>query len=74
MGHSVSGRKSVDILLSVPEDLKERMVNTITWTQPHTGISQQQKFIPKAITDLCDRFEREFNAGQAFEPRAVRDS
>lgn len=57
---------SKDILLSLPEDAKERMVNTITWTQPHTGIGQQQKFIRKAISDLCDRLERDFNSGQPF--------
>ena len=32
---------SRDILLALPEDLKERMVNTMTWAQPHTGIGQQ---------------------------------
>lgn len=57
---------SKDILLSLPEDAKERMVNTITWTQPHTGIGQQQKFIRKAISDLCDRLERDFNNGEPF--------
>lgn len=44
------------------------MVNTITWTRPYTGIGQQQKFIRKAITDLCERLEEEFNSGKAFEP------
>lgn len=62
------GRKSADILLSLPVELKERMVNTITWTRPYTGIGQQQKFIRKAITDLCERLEEEFNSGKAFEP------
>ena len=52
VGRSVPGRKAVDILLSVPEELKERMVNTIAWTQPHTGINTQQKFIRKTIADL----------------------
>ena len=66
-----SDRISADILLSLPVELKERMVNTITWTRPYTGISHQQKCIRKAITDLCDRFEEEFNAGEAFEPGAV---
>lgn len=64
---------SADILLSIPEELKERMVNTITWSQPHTGIAHQQKFIRKAITDLCERYERDFNRGDAFPPRAVLD-
>ncbi len=62
---------SKDILLSLPEDLKERMVNTITWTQPHTGIGQQQKFIRKAILDLCERLEQDFNQGDPFAPRVV---
>jgi hypothetical protein len=62
---------SKDILLSLPEDLKERMVNTITWTQPHTGIGQQQKFIRKAIGDLCDRLERQYNNGNPFPPPAM---
>ena len=62
---------SKDILLSLPEDLKERMVNTITWTQPHTGIGQQQKFIRKAIGDLCDRLERQYNNGNPFSPPAA---
>ena len=64
---------SKDILLSLPEDLKERMVNTITWTLPHTGIGQQQKFIRRAISDLCDRLERQFNNGEPFEPQTVPD-
>jgi hypothetical protein len=68
------GRRSVDILLSVPEELKERMVNTIAWTQPHTGISTQQKFIRRAISDLCLTLEHDFNGGSAFDPRVVLDT
>lgn len=64
---------SKDILLSVPEDLKQRMVNTITWTQPHTGIGQQQKFIRKAINELCDRLETAFNSGKPFPEPAIPD-
>lgn len=64
---------SKDILLSLPEDAKERMVNTITWTLPHTGIGQQQKFIRKAINELCDRLERDFNNGQPFPAPAIPD-
>ncbi len=64
---------SKDILLSVPEDLKQRMVNTITWTQPHTGIGQQQKFIRKAINELCDRLETAFNSGNPFPEPAIPD-
>ena len=64
---------SRDILLSLPEDLKERMVNTMTWAQPHTGIGQQQKFIRKAILDLCERLERDLNQGNPYPaPRRTR--
>lgn len=64
---------SKDILLSLPEDLKERMVNTIAWTTPHTGISQQQKFIRKGIADLCERLEGKFNSGKPFPAPASAD-
>ncbi|TPG28082.1 hypothetical protein [Mycolicibacterium hodleri] len=74
MVESVPSRKSVDILLSLPEELKERMVNTITWTQPLTGISQQQRFIRKAILELCERLEHDFNAGKPFQPRVILDT
>ncbi|WP_235892511.1 hypothetical protein [Mycolicibacterium hodleri] len=47
------------------------MVNVITWTQPYTGISTQQAFIRRAIVMLCDQLERELNAGEPFEPRAI---
>lgn len=71
MVQSAPDRKSADVLLSLPVELKERMVNTITWTQPYTGIGHQQKFIRKAIADLCERLEDEFNAGEPFEPGVV---
>lgn len=64
---------SKDILLSLPEDQKTRMVNTITWSQPYTGIGQQQKFIRKAISDLCERLESEYNEGKPFPAPAVLD-
>jgi hypothetical protein len=64
---------SKDILLSVPEDLKERMVNTIEWTRPYTGIGQQQKFIRKAIADLCARLENDHNQGKPFPKPVVHD-
>ncbi|WP_244604093.1 hypothetical protein [Mycobacterium attenuatum] len=59
--------------MSLPDDLKLRMVNTIAWTTPHTGINQQQKFIRKAISDLCDRLEKQFNNGNAFPAPATAD-
>lgn len=65
--------QSRDILLSVPDDLKERMVNTIAWTTPHTGIHQQQKFIRKGIAELCDRLENQFNHGEPFPPPAAAE-
>lgn len=65
--------QSRDILLSLPDDLKLRMVNTIAWTTPHTGINQQQKFIRKAISDLCDRLEKQFNNGNTFPAPATAD-
>lgn len=58
--------QSRDILLSLPDELKLRMVNTIAWTTPYTGINQQQKFIRKAISELCDRLETQFNDGNTF--------
>lgn len=64
---------SRDILLSLPEDLKTRMVNTITWSHPYTGIGQQQKFIRKAITDLCERLENDYNQGKPFPEPVVHD-
>ncbi|MBU8841454.1 hypothetical protein KL865_34955 [Mycolicibacterium goodii] len=64
---------SKDILLSLPEDLKARMVNTITWSHPYTGIGQQQKFIRKAITDLCERLENDYNQGKPFPEPVVTD-
>lgn len=64
-------RKYADVLLTLPLELKERMVNTITGTRPYTGIAHQQKFIRRAISELCDRLEEEFNAGEAFEPGVV---
>lgn len=64
---------SRDILLSAPEDLKERMVNTIAWTQPHTGIQHQQVFIRRAMAELCERLEKQYNNGEAFPPPAVAD-
>lgn len=66
--------QSRDILLSLPDDLKLRMVNTIAWTTPHTGINQQQKFIRKAISDLCDRLEKQFNNGSEFPAPATADN
>ena len=72
-GRNVPGRKSVDILLSVPEELKERMVNTIAWTRPHTGIGTQQHFIRKAMADLCDQLEHDYNGSRTFEPPVVLD-
>lgn len=54
------------ILLKLDEGLKERMVNTMEWTGPRTGLRNQQVFIRRAIADLCERLEKEHNSGQPF--------
>lgn len=64
-------RNSRDVLLSLPEDLKDRMVNTIAWTSMHTGIDRQQKFMRIAIEELCERIEGELNQGKPF-PEAAK--
>jgi len=63
-------RNSRDVLLSLPEDLKDRMVNTIAWTSMHTGIDRQQKFMRIAIEELCTRIEGELNQGKPFAEAA----
>ena len=63
-------RNSRDVLLSLPEDLKDRMVNTIAWTSMHTGIDRQQKFMRIAIEELCERIEGELNQGKPFAAAA----
>lgn len=59
---------TTDILLSLSEDLKKRMVATLEHTRPRTGITSQQQFIRTAIDQLCKRLESEFNNGEAFPP------
>ncbi|MEV8195098.1 MULTISPECIES: hypothetical protein [Rhodococcus] len=61
---------TTDILLSVSEELKERMVATLEHTRPRTGITSQQQFIRIAIEQLCKRLESDFNNGEAFPPPA----
>lgn len=61
---------TTDILLSVSEELKERMVATLEHTRPRTGITSQQQFIRIAIEQLCRRLESDFNNGEAFPPPA----
>lgn len=59
---------TTDILLSLSEDLKDRMVATLEHTRPRTGITSQQAFIRTAIEQLCKRLEADFNDGQPFPP------
>lgn len=69
--HSTGGASASvmkPIALTIPEDLKTRMVNTLAWTTPHTGINKQQQFIRKAIEEMCERLEAAHNNGQRFEP------
>lgn len=61
---------TTDILLSVSEELKERMVATLEHTRPRTGITSQQQFIRIAIEQLCKRLESDFNNGETFPPPA----
>ncbi|HMT91056.1 hypothetical protein GII33_22705 (plasmid) [Gordonia pseudamarae] len=56
-----------DILLSLPEDDKQRMINTIAWTIPRTGIKHQQVFIREAIRRYCSALEEQFNSGEPFD-------
>ena len=55
-----------DILLSIPDEAKERMVRTIAFTMPYTGIRHQQAFIRRAIDDLCTTLETQYNNGEPF--------
>jgi hypothetical protein len=55
------------LLLNLDEDLKQRMVNTVVWTGPRTGLRNQQAFIRRAITELCEKFELEHNHGKPFD-------
>jgi len=61
-------RLKTTILLKLDEELKDRMVNTVEWTGPRTGLRTQQLFIRRAIADLCDRLEKDLNSGQPFDP------
>lgn len=61
---------SKDILLTMPEDEKTRMVNTITNTAARTGIMHQSKYIRFAISKLCEELEQRYNNGEPFDPPA----
>lgn len=65
------GGVTTDILLTIPVEEKERLVNSMTWTAPHTGIKHQSKFIRYAITKLCEDLENRFNNGEPFSPPAI---
>ena len=62
--HRMGGTK--DILLSVPDELKERMVRTIAYTLPRTGVRHQQQFIRWGIEKLCAELEEQYNNGDPF--------
>lgn len=63
---------TVKILLSLDETAKARMVNTLDWTRPHTGIASQQEFIRHAIDRLCDDLETRYNNGHPFTASAAK--
>lgn len=55
------------ILVNLDDELKQRMINTVGWTGPRTGLRSQQAFVRRAIAELCERFEREHNQGNPFD-------
>lgn len=59
---------SRDILLSVSDEQKARLENTVAWTAPRTGVKSQQAFIRWGIEELCSRLEQEYNDGKPFDP------
>lgn len=64
-----------DILLSLPEELKNRMQATLAFTYPYTGIKHQQVFIRAAITQLCAEMERQYNNGEQWPlPADLQDN
>ncbi len=64
---------SRDILLSVADEQKARLENTVAWTAPRTGVKSQQAFIRWGIDELCSRLEREYNGGKPFDPIAEQN-
>jgi hypothetical protein len=61
---------SRDILLSLPLEEKERMVNTVAWTGAHIGIKHNSRFIRYAIARLCAELEQKYNNGEPYGPPA----
>lgn len=61
---------SRDILFSLPDEEKARMVNTIAHTQARTGIKHQSRFLRYAIAQLCAQLEEKYNNGEPFEAPA----
>jgi hypothetical protein len=70
--HSTTKRLggSRDILLSLPLEEKERMVNTVAWTGAHIGIKHNSRFIRYAIARLCAELEQKYNNGEPYGPPA----
>ncbi|WP_180819519.1 hypothetical protein [Gordonia terrae] len=64
---------SRDILLSVSDEQKSRLENTVAWTAPRTGVKSQQAFIRWGIEELCSRLEQEYNSGEPFDPIAEQN-
>lgn len=61
---------SRDILFSLPDEEKARMVNTIAHTSARTGIKHQSRFLRYAIAQLCAQLEEKYNNGEPFEAPA----
>lgn len=54
------------VLLSLPAELKGRMLAVIEHTRAQTGVRSQQAFIRGAIERECSEVERLMNRGERF--------
>ncbi len=57
-----------NVILALPDEEKQRMVNTIDWTSQHTSIRHQTRFIRWAIAKACAELEQQYNSGEPFPP------
>lgn len=57
---------TVDILLSVPTELADRLESVLAYTYPHTGVKTKQQFVRTAIAQACAEHEQRFNSGERW--------
>lgn len=57
---------TTDFLVSLPDELSDRMEDVIGWTYPHTGINTKSAFIRTVIARACAEYEDRYNDGQRF--------